>query len=181
MINIKIDINQARAARYRMQQAAEFFSANEKAFSEFGDSLNWEDLENLPNWLFWKKKEISHFVLTVGTIFLLPSVRMWIDAKRIQKIRYLIGENVFEYILTHTPLDNKQNHSFNVTDVEASLLSAGAAVIISSHSLRLRPWLLRILPSPQGKLEQKLAIQILQHALRVLEQTSSQSTEEIKQ
>lgn len=165
------NIENCRQYRKTINMIADYILTNESAVIEFGDSLEWSDLENIPDWLLWNDNDINQLVMIAGTIFLLPSIRIWIDSKKIQEVRKLIGESVFDYILHNTTVNNNQVSSLNITNVAENILSAGAAVIISCHSLRLRPWLIRTIPKPKGKLDKLLAEQIMKHALYVLDQT----------
>jgi hypothetical protein len=175
-MTVMYDIENARQKRAQLQLAADYIMSNEKAVSEFGSSLEWKDLENIPTWLLWNQSEINHLVLTAGTIFLLPSIRIWIDSKKIQEIRKLIGDRVFEFLMTNTHVDNQQILSLNMTNVTDNVLSAGAAVILSSHSIRIRPWLQNSIPKPKGKLDRVLAEEIMKHALFALRHTRNESS-----
>ena len=167
------DIEYARLNRRHIIQAAKYISSNEKAIAEYGDAIEWDDLEKIPSWLFWSRDRINHMVMTAGTIFLLPSIRIWIDSKRLQETRELIGDTVFDFIMSNTHVGNDKIHSLHMLNVSENIVSAGSAVIISSHSLRLRPWLINTLPKPKGKLDPILAEEIMKHTLFVLDQTRS--------
>jgi hypothetical protein len=173
------DINNTRQKRVQLYLAADYIISNEKAVSEFGCSLEWKDLENIPEWLFWNQSEINHLILTTGTIFLLPSIRIWIDSKKIQEIRKLIGDRVFDYLMSTTHVDNQKIISLNMTNITENVLSAGAAVILSSHNLRIRPWLQSSIPKPKGKLDRVLAEEIMKHALFVLSQTRNETANNV--
>lgn len=163
-------IEQIREYRQTIYKIADFIIDNENAVAEFGNSLDWSDLESIPTWLLWEDYKIKNLVMTAGTIFLLPSIRIWIDSKKIQEVRALIGEHLFEIILQTTKIDNNQIKSLNISNIEDNLLSSGASVIISSNSMRIRPWLTNILPKPKGKLDPTLAGEIMKHTLFVISQ-----------
>ncbi|MBW9268593.1 MAG: hypothetical protein K1566_03015 [Candidatus Thiodiazotropha sp. (ex. Lucinisca nassula)] len=159
-----------RYYRNTIYSIADFMVTNENAVSEFGKSLKWSDLEDIPTWLLWDDKEIEQLVMTAGTIFLLPSIRIWIDGKKIQEVRELIGIELFELILNTTRIDNKMIKLLNIDNIKDNLLSAGSAVIISSSSMRIRPWISNSLPKPKGKLSPELASEIIKHTLFVVNQ-----------
>ena len=165
------DIEDARVKRNHIKLAADYISSNGKALAEFGTALEWNELKKIPIWVFFSQDRINHMVMTAGTIFLLPSIRIWIDSKRLQEIRALIGDVVFDFIMNNTHVENNKIHSLHLTNVAENVKAAGSAVIISSHSLRLRPWLVATLPKPKGKLDTVLAEEIMKHTLFVLEQT----------
>jgi hypothetical protein len=170
------NIESCRQYRKTINMIADYIIANENAVIEFGNSLEWSDLENIPEWLLWENNAIKQLVMIAGTIYFLPSIRIWIDSKKIQEVRKLIGESVFDYILHNTMVDNNQVSSLNITNVADNILSAGSAVIISCHSLRLRPWLIRTIPKPKAKLDKILAEIIMRHALSVIDQTKNELT-----
>ncbi|MEW8206429.1 MAG: hypothetical protein AB2746_09945, partial [Candidatus Thiodiazotropha taylori] len=128
------------------------------------------DLEDIPTWLLWDDKEVEQLVMTAGTIFLLPSIRIWIDGKKIQEVRELIGIELFELILKTTKIDNKMIKLLNIDNIKDNLLAAGSAVIISSSSMRVRPWISNSIPKPKGKLGAELASEIIKHTLFVVNQ-----------
>jgi hypothetical protein len=167
------NIEQIRDYRNTIYSITEFMLENENAVVEFGNSLTWSDLESVPTWLLWDKTKITNLVMTAGTIFLLPSIRMWIDSKKIQEVRDLIGEQLFDFILKTTKVDNNHLKTINITNVKEHLLSSGASVIIASNSMRIRPWLSNILPKSKGKLDPALANEIMKHTIFVLHHNSS--------
>jgi hypothetical protein len=166
------NIAQIREYRHTIYTITDFILKNEKAVVEFGSSLNWQDLESIPTWLLWDEQKIENLVMTAGTIFLLPSIRIWIDSKKIQEVRQLIGEQLFDFILETTKVENTQGKMLNIGNVKEHLLSSGSAVVISSNSMRIRPWLNNILPRPKGKLDPVLASEIMKHTIFVLHHTS---------
>jgi hypothetical protein len=167
------NIEQVRDYRHTIYSITNFILENENAVVEFGNSLDWNDLETVPTWLLWDKSKIDTLIMTAGTIFLLPSIKLWIDSKKIQEVRELIGEQLFELILQTTKVDNSQAKSMDIGSVKQHLLSAGAAVIISSNSMRIRPWLSNILPKPKGKLDYILATEIMKHTIFVIHQLNT--------
>jgi hypothetical protein len=166
------NIEQIREYRSTIYRITEFILENENAVTEFGNSLTWEDLESVPTWLLWEKNKITNLVMTAGTIFLLPSIRLWIDSKKIQEVRELIGEQLFDFILETTKVENSSVKPINIQNVKDHLLSSGASVIISSNSMSIRPWLSNILPKTKGKLNTILANEIMKHTIFVLHHTS---------
>jgi hypothetical protein len=167
------NIENIRKYRNTISNIAEYMISNEKAVIEFGNSLEWIDLEMVPTWLLWEQNLINHLVMISGTIFLLPSIKIWIDSKKIQEVRTLVGDDVFDFLITNTQFDDQQVRSLSMTNVADNIISAGASVILSSYSMRIRPWLIQALPKSKGKLEQTLAQEILKHALYIIEHTKS--------
>ncbi|MES9938955.1 MAG: hypothetical protein ABW104_04185 [Candidatus Thiodiazotropha sp. 6PLUC2] len=169
------EIDHVRQYRSTLNSIADYILTNEKSVVEFGNSLEWNDLENIPTWLLWDKNNIDHLVMTAGTIFLLPSIRIWIDSKKIREVSDLIGNDVFKFIMNNTHVNNQRISSLNITNVSENIKSAGASVLLSCYSIRLRPWLSHSLPKTKGKLNSILAQEILKHTLFVLENTKNKT------
>ncbi|MCG7920983.1 MAG: hypothetical protein N0C81_15625 [Candidatus Thiodiazotropha lotti] len=163
-------IDNIREYRKTIYSIAEFLISNENAVSEFSTVLEWSDLEYIPTWLLWDKNDINNLILTAGTIFLLPSIRIWIDGKKIQEVRELIGKELFDLIMETTKIDNNQTKTLDLDHIEESLLSAGSAVIVSSSNMRIRPWITNVIPKPKGKLDFELANEIMKHTIFVINQ-----------
>ncbi|MES9859458.1 MAG: hypothetical protein ABW157_11550 [Candidatus Thiodiazotropha sp. LLP2] len=171
-----MDTNVEYYRKYRttLYGIVDYILSNEKSVTEFGISLEWKDLEEIPTWLLWERNAIKQLVMTAGTIFLLPSIKIWIDSKKIREVSDLVGEEVFKFILANTHVNNQKVSSLNITKVSDNLLTAGISVIYSCYSIRLRPWLTHTLPksNAKGKLDPILANEILKHSLFVLENTT---------
>ncbi|MCG7899733.1 MAG: hypothetical protein JAY85_14925 [Candidatus Thiodiazotropha weberae] len=164
-----------RDYRRTIYSIAEFMIRNKHAVSEFGNALVWSDLEHIPTWLLWDEGERYKVIMTAGTIFLLPSIRIWIDAKKIQEVRSLIGDELFDLILKTTKIDNYQIKYITLNNIQDSLSAAGSAVIISSSSMRVRPWISRAVPKPKGKLDSELAKEIMKHTIFIINQNRFKS------
>ncbi|MEJ2405401.1 MAG: hypothetical protein P8171_14090 [Candidatus Thiodiazotropha sp.] len=163
-----ITAEHARSKRQRLYHCIDFIGSNSKAYKEFGDSLNWNDCLEVPEWVYWDRSKINLLMDVCGTVFLLPIIRLWIDARKLSSIRELLGDTLFELILDRTPVNNNQRNLFQLNDVISSIHSSGSAVMIYSQSLRMRPWITGMLPTPKAKLEGDLAKQILKHSLEII-------------
>jgi hypothetical protein len=172
-----ITVERARSKRQRLYHCVDFISSNSKACKEFGDSLNWNDCLEVPEWIYWDSNKIELLMDVCGTVFLLPIIRLWIDAKKLSCIRELLGDTLFDLILDRTPVNNNQRNLFQLNDVISSIHSSGSAVMIYSQSLRIRPWIKGMLPTPKAKLEGDLAQQILKHSLEIISLSVSESNQ----
>jgi hypothetical protein len=164
------EIKEARDIRARLASSVKFIMSDEEAINEAGHRLEWEDLEGLPDWYMWDESKIKHLVLVAGTVFLLPTIRLWIEAKKIKQIQMLISKPVFEYIMQYTHVDHMQRQAIDMDDMSSVLEEAGASVVLSSQEKRLHPWLEPKLPKSKGRLKKKVATELMNHTVFVIEQ-----------
>jgi hypothetical protein len=168
-------INNTRIMRARFYSAVEFFINNNTALLNAGDELEWDDLVNLPNWYLWDDEAFQQLVLVAGTVFLLPTIRLWIEAKKINIIQSLVGKSIYEFIMKYTNIDSSPKQQLELDNLQDVINSAGASVILSSQVKRLHPWLIIKLPKAKGHIDRKLASELLNHTLYVLEYTGVKS------
>ena len=167
------EIKKAREMRVRLASSVNFFISNSDALNEAGDCLEWEDFEKIPEWYMWNEDKIQHLVLVAGTVFLVPTIRLWIEATKISRVKNLIGGNVYEFIMQYTQIDNSPEMQIDMDNLHSVMMSAGASVLMSSQEARLRPWLISKLPEAKGKLNRKIANELMNHTLFVLSQTDT--------
>jgi hypothetical protein len=138
--------------------------------NEAGDKLEWDDLEKLPEWYKWDETKIMHLVLVAGTVFLLPTIRLLIEAKKIKIIHNLISKPVYDYIMQYTHVDHLPKQQIDMEDMQSVLEAAGASVVLSSQDARLHPWLIKKIPDAKGQLNKKVAKELMNHTVFVLTQ-----------
>jgi hypothetical protein len=171
-------INKARKIRANLCSAVDYFISNRAALDKAGDRLEWEDFENLPEWYLWDRERFQQLVLVAGTIFLLPTINLWIEAKKINVVQTMIGKHVFEFILQYTHIENSPEQQIEMNNLMDVIKTAGASVIMSSQESRLHPWLETKIPEAKKELNRKVATELLNHTLYVLLQTDSRVTNE---
>ncbi|MET0026415.1 MAG: hypothetical protein ABW101_02160 [Candidatus Thiodiazotropha sp.] len=162
------EVYSARNHRAGLYRSLEFVASNRKAYNEFGASLRWDDFKEVPEWVFFERKTIQQLTYIAGTIFLLPMIKMWIDARKIQSISNILGEGVLETIINNTKNTSCYTISFDTDEIIHNISSSGSAVLIYSHSTRIRPWITELLPKPRAKLDSDLAKQIMNHSYIML-------------
>ena len=170
-----IEIEKARLVRERIDQASKYFQSNESALSSNGQEIEWMDLEEFPEWCNWDKQRLHRLVLIAGTVFVLPSVRLWIKSKQIQKIQSLIGKNVYDFLIKYTYKEIEPSQHAFIEEIETTLTLTGSAVILSSVEPKLVPWLQKMVPKTNYKLKKYLATELLNHALYVIKHTNETS------
>ena len=106
-----MDTNVESYRKYRttLYGIVDYILSNEKSVTEFGISLEWKDLEEIPTWLLWERNAINQLVMTAGTIFLLPSIKIWIDSKKIREVSDLVGEEVFQIYFSKYPCQQSKS------------------------------------------------------------------------
>jgi hypothetical protein len=174
----EIGINDARSMRAILFSAVNYFLSNQSALGKAGERLEWEDFENLPEWYLWSDESLRQLVLVAGTVFLLPTIRLWIEATKINTIQRLIGKSVFDFIMQYTNIENSPEQQIEMDNLQDVINASGASVILSSQDPRLHPWLVTKLPQAKGQLNRKVATELLNHTLYVLVNTNNKSTKE---
>ncbi|MFK7994286.1 MAG: hypothetical protein AB8B87_09115 [Granulosicoccus sp.] len=61
---------------------------------------SWEAVDRLPAWCLASADERVHLQLTCGTLYLSPDIRFWISKSALIAVQSLIGEMLFERIMT---------------------------------------------------------------------------------
>jgi hypothetical protein len=164
-------INEARQRRQIIASSVSYYLSNNDVLKIAGDCLEWDDFERLPEWFMWDEDRLHRLVLIAGTVFLLPSIRLWIEAKKIHIVQNLIGKPVYEFIMQYTQVDNSPVMQIDIENLHSLMKKAGASVILSSQESRLHPWLVAKLPEAKGQLKRKVATELMNHALFILTQT----------
>ena len=126
-------INKARKERERIASSVNYYLSNKDALKIAGDYLEWEDFERLPEWFMWDEERVQRLVMIAGTVFLLPSIRLWIEAQKINIVQNQIGKPVYEFIMRYTQVDNSPVMQIDIEDLHSSMKKAGASVILSSQ------------------------------------------------
>jgi hypothetical protein len=165
-------IRMARLKRARLSAVADFILSKDDALESVGKDLEWEDIDSLPEWYLWDREQFDKLVLIAGIVFLLPTIRLWIESKKIDQVKALIGQPVYEFIMQYTLIGYSPIADVDMGEFKRAVETAGASVVLSSQDRKLQPWLIYKLPSAEGQLDKNLATELLNHSLFVLTQTS---------
>ncbi len=157
----------ARERRLLQFEAAKFIAP---LVGEGGNhsSLTWAALSELPDWCRWPKPELNRLILVAGALFSLPSIRLWIDAKKIREARMLIGDKTFELVMANKSVPQKCTQAASNKSVEQLFFCSGAAVLLSSADEELQPYIKTMLPAVAGKLPFDIAALLMSEALNTL-------------
>ena len=118
---------------YRAQSAA--FLANLDLTCSDAElaSIDWSALEAVPHWCFLSSDEQHALRLLCGAVFLGPQMHQWIEGRRIQGVRELIGAEAYDLVLCSTdPLADSLNIDQVDGDLSGSLENAGQAVLLGA-------------------------------------------------
>jgi hypothetical protein len=144
-------------------------------------------LHEVPEWCHWPSVRRERLVLIAGALFVAPAMRLWIEAKRIETARTLLGAEVFEQVMAFESVPREAPPLPADEDVRELLPAAGAGVLLGSLTCaRLRDWLAPLLPQPTGPLPHALAAALAADTLALmvaLEQpvVPAQTTEQAQQ
>lgn len=146
-----------RERRARRAQAAALL-ASVQSSGEPSSPLGWSMLLDVPEWCHWPSARREHLVLIAGALFAAPAMRLWIEARRIEAARAVIGADVFERVMAHESVPRETTHIPAGEDIRVVFQAAGAAVLLGSLAHEcLRDWLAPLLPPSAGTLSQVIA------------------------
>jgi len=153
-------------ARHRRQKR--LATASLLANCQLYPQLDWDDLLAFPDWCLFAEAEKQSFVRVCGALLLMPSIRLWIDGRKINQIRELLGEPVFDKVL-HTELDLATNYldSIIMADAEELLIKAGATVVINDANAIAVDYIKTVVGSMSAVIPKLTAHQIVNQAYHI--------------
>lgn len=169
MTNIEI----ARRYRSDIKNACTIIISNTELVQKHSGEIVWELLEQIPLWASWDIKVINHIVNIAGTVFMLPSIRLWLESDRIEVVRSTIGKEVYEYLINYTHINTLHLSIDDVVDIEKMLQSTGASVLLSTVHESVRPWISQLLPTAQRVINKDIALELFKHTLYVYDVTNN--------
>lgn len=162
-----LEIARARQARCRLHEAARWWDARPAQ-----PGLPWAVLEALPGWCCWPEPRRARLQHLAGALFCGPSLKRWIDARRVDSVRRLLGEGDFDAVLQALPgmpaapeLPREEEPVQAVRRSGACVMAAGSASPVLREALLL--WLLphgggfTVAPAVAGALMQQ-ALHLMQ-------------------
>jgi len=93
---------------------------------------SWQQLSDLPDWCLWSDAPRAQLVRVAGALFAAPGMRLWIDAARLQAARALIGERLFDAVMSSPALPAQAPSVPSSGDLARLLDTAGRAVLLGS-------------------------------------------------
>jgi hypothetical protein len=163
------NIETARKYRSDIYQASSFIVSNTNLQLQNSSEFVWDDLEQLPFWVNWNKEKLLQLVNIAGTVFMLPSIRLWLESDRIEVVQSIIGKDVYDYLLKYTYINTLDVSLENVVNIEILLETTGASVLLSTVQENVRLWIINLLPETNKIINKEIAIELLKHALYVYE------------
>jgi hypothetical protein len=171
------DITNARSYRANIERARKFYLSEKDLAFKHGNKIEWEDLEELPSWVFWETKKIDQLINIAGAIFMLPSIRLWLESERIETVQSTIGKDIYDFLLKYTYIDIEPITCEEIEDIPSILQTTGVSVLLSALKESIRPWFSGFPQAATKRISQNVAIKLLNHALFVRDNThKSQQT-----
>jgi len=124
-------LHRSRAAAFLAPlQAASKQNASDNT-AEQAD-IEWSALDSVPHWCFEPPSYIGKLQMVCGAIFLAPAIRNWIDGKRIQEVRALIGPVAFAAVARSSVVTQTAGELEITEEVPAALAKGGASVLLNA-------------------------------------------------
>ncbi len=124
------DLRQVRERRAR--RAAVALNLVSSGAGHELQSPSWQQLSDLPDWCLWPEGPRAQLVRVAGALFAAPGMRLWIDAARLQAARALIGDRLFDAVMSSPVLPSQAPSVPSSGDLARLLDTAGRAVLLGS-------------------------------------------------
>ena len=134
---------QQRQAAYDAATLLKSLVANKDAEEE---ELDWETLLSVPAWCFWPEDKRLALATTAGALFMVPVMRLWIDAERIKQAIQILGAPLFDAVMQYENLPQVVEQPPQDLPVDQLLVSTGTSILLGSLSPALQTRLSPLLP-----------------------------------
>ena len=94
--------------------------------------VDWPQLAELPAWCLWPDAARLRLVRVVGALFAAPGMRLWIDGRRLEIARTLIGTATLARVMACPALPTQAPPVPPAGDLQRLFDSAGRAVMLGS-------------------------------------------------
>ncbi|MFL6699998.1 MAG: hypothetical protein ACJ8GJ_22740 [Vitreoscilla sp.] len=94
--------------------------------------VDWAELAELPGWCLWPAGTRLRLVRVVGALFAAPGMRLWIDGRRIEIARTLIGTATLARVMACPTLPMQAPAVPPAGDLQRLFDGAGRAVLLGS-------------------------------------------------
>ena len=94
--------------------------------------VDWAQLAELPGWCLWSAEARLRLVRVVGALFAAPGMRLWIDGRRIEIARTLIGTATLARVMACPTLPMQAPAVPPSGDLQRLFDGAGRAVLLGS-------------------------------------------------
>ena len=94
--------------------------------------VDWRQLGELPGWCLWPAAPRLRLVRVVGALFAAPGMRLWIDGRRLEVARALIGRATLARVMTCHALPMQAPAVPPAGDLQRLFDSTGRAVLLGS-------------------------------------------------
>ena len=171
------DIAIARENRKKRIVAAKLLSEHEIAID-----VSWDQLLNLPEWLYWRESDRRRLVNICGALFIAPLIQLWIDGKKINALHQQLGKGILELVISQKiPIPSDDPIELPNCTVPEMLLIAGATVLINASNKVYQPITNKVFNVKVGQLSKSIALAVVHracHILRMVDSTTPLSTQQ---
>ena len=129
---------------------------------------DWPVLLTVPEWCFWRAEQRERLIFVSGALFVGPSMRLWIDSKRIKQARALLGERCFELVMSAPSVPQELIPLPKIDDVQTLLQSTGSSVLLGSMNSPVQRIFVGFLYESAGVLPQKVALSLKSEAMSIV-------------
>ena len=137
--------------------------------------ITWPLLLAVPEWCFWSESQRYRLAIIAGGLFIAPAIRLWIDADRLRRVRKLLGESVFDAIMSSDAVPKDPCQISADEDLETVLISAGESVLLSRLEPGLQPRLALLLRKSTGVIPYAVARLLANESIGILKQTEQKA------
>ncbi|MEE9335094.1 MAG: hypothetical protein V3U65_13480 [Granulosicoccaceae bacterium] len=158
--------------RLHRARAAEFLAPLQAANATEGQAdIDWVALDAVPHWCFEPPEYTNKLQLVSGAMFLAPAIRNWIDGKRIQELRALLGPIAFAAVARSSAVTGSSENFEVAEDVPEALARGGASVMLGAiDNADVRALLGTLFPMDVEPIDQSIANAIYEISLSTVHQ-----------
>lgn len=121
-----------RARRAHRAAVARALLQGHAALGADAPAVDWDQLAELPAWCLWPAPVRLHLVRVTGALFAAPGMRLWIDGRRLEVARTLIGAATLARVMACPALPMQAPPVPPSGDLERLFDGSGRAVMLGS-------------------------------------------------
>ena len=158
--------------RLHRAKAAAYLAPLQAANSADGQpDIDWSTLDAVPLWCFESTEYINKLQLVCGANILAPTISNWIDGKRIQEVRALVGPMAFAAVARSCATTEDTTELAVTEDVPEALAKGGASVLLSSiENAEVRALLAKQFPMNVEPINHAIAKTVYEASLNIVHQ-----------
>jgi hypothetical protein len=131
-VNPSSSFHDMRARRAHRAAVARALLQGQAALGADTPAVDWGQLADLPAWCLWPAPARLHLVRVTGALFAAPGMRLWIDGRRLEVARTLIGAATLARVMACPALPIQAPPVPPTGDLERLFDGTGRAVMLAS-------------------------------------------------